>query len=207
MIETLLTVPQSQVWVRCPRCSSRATIRGNRVSCLACGYVHVSERVNSRTWCTDCHSWETSTLDVSFGSSVQACVKTVCPSCGKRSSYVSETKRGTSGFGSPLQQKCLCGSTPQVLEVGYRSQVDKCPDEPLDRLFALPYWLQTPCAGHVLWAANPEHLRYLSSFLTAQSRPRSGLGTVLPQWMISAKNRNAVLRALARLQKICDQTA
>ncbi|MCY1055467.1 hypothetical protein [Nannocystis sp. SCPEA4] len=71
------------------------------------------------------------------------------------------------------------------------------------------WWLQTPCCGHVLWATGPEHLGLLEDYVrsTLRERLRLRLGdrrTIarLPRWLIVARHRDEVLRALARLRRM-----
>lgn len=78
--------------------------------------------------------------------------------------------------------------------------------------FDLDVWLQTPCCGEVLWVYNEPHLRFLEEYVGADLRERwpstnegwqdvGGLGRKLPQWMLAAKNREAVLRGLGTLRE------
>lgn len=73
-------------------------------------------------------------------------------------------------------------------------------------------WLQTPCCGQTLWAYNPEHLTFIENYVRATLRehapaPRTGgyhnqgLANRLPDWMIDAKHREEVLRAVARIRR------
>jgi hypothetical protein len=81
---------------------------------------------------------------------------------------------------------------------------------PTDAYFDLPVWLQVPCVGHVLWAYNLKHLEFLERVVSANLRLRSRpvdtvyvnkrLASRLPQWMLSAKHRTAVLKGLAELR-------
>ena len=70
-------------------------------------------------------------------------------------------------------------------------------------------WLETECCGgHRLWALNERHLDYLHAFV--RSNDRTGefpsppgnrqLADKLPAWMVEAKHRGEVLRALDRLR-------
>jgi hypothetical protein len=79
-----------------------------------------------------------------------------------------------------------------------------------DDYFELPLWLQTPCCAEVLWAYSERYLAFLEDFVGAQLRERvrdekygwsnSALASRLPAWMTSAKNRDEVLKCLARLR-------
>jgi hypothetical protein len=78
-----------------------------------------------------------------------------------------------------------------------------------DTLFNAPLWLETNCCGgHRLWALNAHHLEYLAAFVRSKDRTREfpsllgsrQLADKLPVWMVEAKHRNEVLRALDRLR-------
>ncbi len=78
--------------------------------------------------------------------------------------------------------------------------------------FGLSLWLQVPCCGDVLWAYNGRHVGFLERYVGARVRsqrsvPRTFLGngtleSRLPRWMLSAKNREAVLRGLRSLREL-----
>jgi hypothetical protein len=82
---------------------------------------------------------------------------------------------------------------------------------PYDRYFRLPLWLQTPCCGEILWAFNEEHLSFLERYVTAKQRikfhaegqVRNGtMASRLPVWIKSAKNRDEVVKGIARVGSI-----
>jgi len=78
--------------------------------------------------------------------------------------------------------------------------------------FGLSLWLKAPCCGEVLWAYNARHVAFLERYVGARVRsqrsvPRTFLGngtleSRLPRWMLSAKNRQAVLRGLRSLREL-----
>jgi hypothetical protein len=82
-----------------------------------------------------------------------------------------------------------------------------------DPHFGLPLWLQTPCCGDTLWAYNLAHLEFLDSLVGAELRGRGALGgrsgwrngslaSRLPRWLKAAKNRDEVLRGIAKLREL-----
>ncbi|MFD3513435.1 hypothetical protein [Streptomyces sp. NPDC058657] len=80
--------------------------------------------------------------------------------------------------------------------------------------FGRPLWLQTRCAGRVLWAYNEEHVEALAAYVGARlrERGRAGSGTRamvprLPAWMKRGENRADVLAGLATLRAATDRTA
>ena len=69
----------------------------------------------------------------------------------------------------------------------------------------MPLWLQTNCCGQVLWAFNQKHLEFLEKYVsqTLRKRPLNANGSLqsrLPKWILSAKNRDAVVRGIKRLK-------
>ena len=82
----------------------------------------------------------------------------------------------------------------------------------IDWYFGQPLWLQVECAGHTLWAYNLSHIEFLENLVAAKLRLRDRpvdttyvnkrLASRLPPWMLSAKNRDAVLRGLEQLRDL-----
>jgi ribosomal protein S27E len=82
-----------------------------------------------------------------------------------------------------------------------------------DPWFGAPLWFQGPCAGHTLWAVNEDHLAYIEHFIESdRSRDRSSsklfnsaLAEQFPKWMVQARNRPDVLKAISRFRERCDE--
>lgn len=75
----------------------------------------------------------------------------------------------------------------------------------VDWYFRLPLWLQISCCSEVLWAYNQEHLEMLENYVSAKLRERTVKGrnsflSKLPKWIKSAKNRDEILKAIAKLR-------
>lgn len=71
---------------------------------------------------------------------------------------------------------------------------------------SLPLWLSTNHRGKNLWALNDSHLKWLEEFIGADVREdklggSSALHAILPRWMTASKNRNDVMKGLARLRR------
>ncbi|MGI5171769.1 hypothetical protein ACQEU3_46230 [Spirillospora sp. CA-253888] len=68
--------------------------------------------------------------------------------------------------------------------------------------FAL--WLRGACRGRTLWAFNLDHLGLLESYVAARLRESGpdpdAMLPRLPNWLVSAKHRDEVLRAARRLR-------
>ncbi|MEU2655946.1 hypothetical protein ABZ615_11515 [Streptomyces sp. NPDC007325] len=82
-----------------------------------------------------------------------------------------------------------------------------------DPFFRRPLWLQTRCAGHVLWAYNEEHVDELSAYVGARLRERGGARPTmsmfarLPAWMKVSDNRPEVLTGLETLRVLANRRA
>jgi len=104
----------------------------------------------------------------------------------------------------PEGASVACGSC------GYSTQVeDLSPSfvlaEGVDPYFGLEVALQTPVASHTLWAWNDRHLAWLKGYVGARLRERRGhengaLASRLPRWLKDAKNRDAILEGITRLE-------
>lgn len=82
-----------------------------------------------------------------------------------------------------------------------------------DPFFGRPLWLQTRCAGHVLWAYNERHTAELAAYVGASLRERGAARATmsmvarLPAWLKAAAHRDEVLAGLARLRALADRRA
>ncbi len=77
----------------------------------------------------------------------------------------------------------------------------------IDPYFHLPLWLTMNCCNNLLWAYNYEHLDFLMIHVQAKLRERNiqemsnkSLGSRLPKWMTSKKNREAILKGFTHLK-------
>ncbi|MGW4874505.1 hypothetical protein [Streptomyces chartreusis] len=82
-----------------------------------------------------------------------------------------------------------------------------------DPFFQRPLWLQTRCAGYILWAYNEEHVAELSAYAGARLRERGGARPTmsmfarLPAWMKVSDNRAEVLAGLETLRVLAERVA
>jgi hypothetical protein len=68
-------------------------------------------------------------------------------------------------------------------------------------------WLSIYLNDKKLWAYNLEHLEFIKNHISADLRERNlenisnkSIGSRLPKWMTSKKNRNDVLKAIEKLK-------
>jgi hypothetical protein len=131
-----------------------------------------------------------------------------CPRCSKKAEVLIkvETRQNKPTLFLPRRLSCLsCGYSKEWTDNSLAIHPNQ------DWYFELPLWLSTPCCGKVLWAYNVQHLDFLEDFVKARLRERTkddmygwsnrSLASRLPKWMQSAKNRDEVLRCIARLRK------
>lgn len=129
----------------------------------------------------------------------------VCPKCNGCARTFRVDRASKDPF-APRRLVCACGYT----HAWASRQFTRNGGAPYDDYFGLPLWLQVRCSDGALWAYNREHLAMLQAFVQAKLRERrrdpalgwlnkSFLGR-LPAWIKSAKNRDAILRRLHRLQ-------
>ena len=77
-----------------------------------------------------------------------------------------------------------------------------------DPYFHQPLWLKSDCGENTLWAYNYEHLDFLERHVEAKLRERNiesienkSLGSRLPKWITSKKNRELVLKTIKQLKE------
>lgn len=128
-------------------------------------------------------------------------VLVACPSCGQPAwaKSLSDSAR------------LVCGSCGLFRETGEGQACSPVfgPGEVRDSWFGARLWLQADVAGHLLWAANWQHLLLIQRYVASGTRSRAeftqfgrAIGQQLPRWLVSGKNRDALLRTIARLQKL-----
>ena len=141
-----------------------------------------------------------------------------CPRCFHRAEVMPKDMALTDIF-APRRFSCLrCGLTREwathvsdhiYIRDGQWSQKPEpiSIGGPHDWYFRYSLWLQTSCCGRVLWAYNAAHLHYLNQCIGARVREQEGvsnfsLASRLPKWIKTAKNRDAVLKGLDRLDAL-----
>ncbi|MET9887062.1 hypothetical protein ABZZ20_28770 [Streptomyces sp. NPDC006430] len=151
-------------------------------------------------------------------------VLVVCPKCGGRALVVPRPGLPAPKYFSallfqPRRLACAgCGTVADwTAEQRGAGLVGAVPGGTEDPFFRRPLWLQTRCAGRILWAYDEEHVDALAAYVGARLRERRASPTMamfarLPVWMKSAEHREEVLaglgtlRGLARLSAPADRS-
>jgi hypothetical protein len=194
----------NKIYCECPRCPSVAIINGSsslhfppwreeaRIQCLQCTF--------SRDWAAD----QLYNLVTGKG-------RCRCSHCGYR--WLTVELHGDWPAARRKQTELVeCAACHKISPVELRWIPGWQANKPVDPYFGYPLWLQIACCGETLWAYNEAHLQVLKTYIGATLREggvryKWSMMTRLPQWMKSAKNRDAVMKALHRLeQKLVEKT-
>ncbi|MEV6927827.1 hypothetical protein AB0M46_25460 [Dactylosporangium sp. NPDC051485] len=130
-------------------------------------------------------------------------IDVVCPRCAARARVVGEP--GDDRPSTTRARRLVCSACGHTATWSSRSGSSWW-GAAVDPFFRQPLVLTTVVRGHVLWAYNRAHLVLLAQFVAAGLRERGphegcsmSLIEMLPAWMKSARNRDGVLAAVARL--------
>ncbi len=201
----LLDAFAGEFLVRCPECDQVAVVsrRWNRdhrhwsaarLTCASCGH---SRRSETSLHCVRCGIPQ----GTRWIGPVVLNARARCRRCGRwlevRRKLKTPPRLPTIGL--------PCASC-QVSTTAQYSLAHPPPTAAIDQCFGLPLVLQTACAGHTLWAYNPEHLAFLRAYLEADLREEhptshSSAASRLPRWLKLARHRAEALRAVARLER------
>ncbi|QJX45490.1 hypothetical protein HMJ29_00465 [Hymenobacter taeanensis] len=142
-------------------------------------------------------------------------ISVVCPKCGSKaqvtSSYISVWKASFICT-SCLSHRVWDGNTSSFVTAhsNYDRYEGILSGPAVDSFFRYPLWYQSEYKGEVLYAYNLTHLSWLKQYLGAMLRERiqtphgwsnQSLQSRLPQWMLSAKNRDTIIKKIVALEK------
>ncbi|MBS2213660.1 hypothetical protein KEM09_19785 [Carboxylicivirga mesophila] len=181
---------EDDVLVVCPKCSKRAIVfrtepgyySKRSIKCPNCMYSQIGRtecyQVDLKCYCSNCAS-EIS-IQIPNVNAPKDKIAVKCDTCGETQSY-----------------------TPRNIRLELIYEYNGHPTEPY---FQLPLWLVESVKGHSLWAYNYNHLSYLKDYVSADLREKNGrqywtMVEKLPDWIKSAKNREAVMKGIEKLEK------
>jgi len=145
-----------------------------------------------------------------------------CPNCNRKAKVISLGEHSPYITGRTIRFLCLhCGMNKEISPKnnGFNQSVIYYGNKwnegyiniggAFDWYFGYPLYLQIPCCGHTLWAYNLEHLEYLKDYVEAELRENGpyylSVESRLPLWIKAAKNRDAVLKAISKLEQKANQ--
>jgi len=185
----------NEIWVRCPKCDSKAAIKEELKEDCKCGRCH-----NMVFECKNCFYKiiEPVYLYIAYG-------KEYCNNCFEKFEYQSQ----------PLKEKPLtyktkcphCDFQEEWKTKSYRIKEESKLDNGLvkEMWYDLPLWFQKEVSGDIFWAYNQDHINYLERYIAADLRERNAKGSYsstlvarLPQFVKAAKNREKLLKILKK---------
>lgn len=142
----------------------------------------------------------------------------ICPNCNKKAIVKPDEFSLSVSENNSTKVICInCGYSKKLLEkpvsIIYSDKNNKIIGRQykigggIDPYFYLPLWYSVNFDNHLLWAYNNEHIEFLKSHIVAKLRERNiqeisnqSLGSRLPKWMNTNKNREPLLKILTELQ-------
>ena len=180
---------QKCIAVTCPVCQKMASVLSDGKVWRPC---------NTKLFCENCRLVETKGNNRWYGPMI-GLVKRRCYQCGRR------LKKNIKGPKHSYQYNLVCpGCGCEMLEpIVWTRQFKPTACDPH---FGLRLWFVGSVKGNEFWAYNREHLAFLKNYVSAKVRVRepnlnSSLVSRLPTWMLSAKNRQAVIREISKLER------
>jgi len=176
----------AEVLAACPRCGKPGTVvagpahPGGRFTCSGCAYraedVWLGPgRLTGDARCHQCGRWITVDQPSRGGHPHQTTVAAHCPAC--------------------------TASNKVTVRLSHTAGLEH--DPPLEPVMGLALWLAVQTRHGWLWALNAEHLDELRHLVAARVRdtPSGNSHWVnrLPPWIVAAKNRQEIGRALDHL--------
>ena len=75
-----------------------------------------------------------------------------------------------------------------------------------DQYYGLDFWYSTTFKNNNFWAYNFEHLIEIENYVSAELRKRhsgqyQSMVEKLPKWISNSKNRESILKTIAKLKK------
>lgn len=186
----------NDVYVICPYCKGQAHV----LTTLSKYVIPYPSDTKSIFRCNNCYQkisekhW--------YGPVKYIPINKNCGYCGSTLTTIVET----TSYINKMKVTCGCCEQTKLYDVKYQLTYANN-NQATDPHFGLPLWLQYPVDGHIFWAYNYEHLEYLKKYVSAKLREEMvvsqySLTQKLPNFIKLAKNRDKILKIIARLQKL-----
>jgi uncharacterized Zn finger protein (UPF0148 family) len=122
----------------------------------------------------------------------------VCPSCAKRAMAKVNFENKMARLFCPK-----CGYNKEATTAIKNGTIKTA----ANHYFQVELWLKAPFRNEAFWAYNDKHLEYLERYILAtlrEHKDRSGFTLLekLPKFYHEAKNREALLKIIAKLKTI-----
>jgi DNA-directed RNA polymerase subunit RPC12/RpoP len=184
----------NEVLVECPHCKKKAVI----IPTLGHHTVPYPIEFKANFKCNNCYKPINEKLW--YGPSIILPKYATCSYCGNK--LTSNLK--VNKYQNTIKVKCANCKQENQKAVSYKlTYADS--KQAIDPYFGLQLWLQAPFDSNILWAYNLDHLEYLKNYVGAKLREAASGGKYalawkLPNFIKAAKNRDAILKAITRLE-------
>lgn len=179
---------QREIAVVCPTCSKQASV-------MADGSQWTAK--NTKVVCEFCGFNESGSHCVWYGPTIGT-VRCRCYHCGSWITRKYTNQKYTREINVSCS-KCQCTMIEKV--IWHRLHMGA-----YDPYFGLNLWFVGNVRGKTFWAYNREHLSFIQNYVSAKLRIRepnrnSSLVSKLPAWLLSSKNRLAVVKEITKMQR------
>lgn len=185
-----------EILVECPNCKKRAVVFAET------GPYTVPYPVNyqAKFKCNNCYKPLGENLW--YGPIVISPSNANCGHCGSRLTFSKTVDK----YRDKIEVKCSNCMQEKEYSVHYAFTYAN-DRQATDPYFGLQLWLQMPFGDNILWAYNFEHLAYIKNYVRAELREAASGGKYslawkLPNFIKIKKNRQRVLKAIARLERM-----
>lgn len=182
----------TQIEALCPQCNQAGVITGNPHWRDWRATFHCHGCAHSMTTAGD--SWRGPVLGTG---------RRPCGSCGQQWVTFCQVFEDASQAKTPGRARCRHCDADNEVTLSFTRAEPK--DHAIDPFFGLELALKEETRHGTVWTYNAEHLQELKQFTGAGLRENSttkwSYFARLPSWVKAAKNREMVLKAIARLEK------
>lgn len=186
----------TEIFVQCPHCAKRAVVW----TALAKYNIPCPSRTNSKFRCNNCY--KSINENQWYGPIYISPKYQRCDYCGTTFQYAEKVNKPK----DKVELKCSTCKQEKRYDVSpsltYANKI-----QATDPYFGLQLWLQIPLDDNILWAYNYDHLHYLKAYVAAKLREervvtKYSMTQNLPNFIKLARNRDRVLKAIERLEKL-----
>ena len=182
-----------KIYVKCPKCLQLGII----TTSLKNKNVAIPLNYKAQFCCTSCNLTLKESKDW-FGLYIGKIMRT-CKSCGSNLKFLTKP---TKEIKQHLDVSCETCKNENLYEINWEKHLKNHPNDPY---FGMDLWLQTAIKSNILWVYNLEHLDFLKDYVASKLREdnfrnKYSLITNLPQWIKDAKNRELIVKKLAKMK-------
>jgi hypothetical protein len=186
----------TEIFVQCPNCNKRAVV----LTELGKNSVPYPSSTKSKFCCNNCY--KPINQNLWYGPIYISPKYQRCDYCGTTLQFAKKVNK----LKNKIELKCPTCKQEKRYDVSY-SLTYANNKQATDPYFGFQLWLQIPVHDNIFWAYNYEHLEYLKKYVAAKLREervmtKYSMTQKLPDFIKLAKNRDRILKAIVRLEKL-----